>query len=195
MMTSRAEYRLILRQDNADMRLTEKSHAIGLASDERMARLERKRDQLSQALNALSRVRIRSNDIYNEETAELIAENTSYTGAELVARGFSYDKVREFAPELPKIDAPAREQTEISLRYEGYISRQQSQIAQFRRLESHPLPADFDYSKLEALRLEARQKLSAIRPLSIGQASRISGVSPADIQVLLVAMRHGQLDG
>ena len=130
-----------------------------------------------------------------EETAELIAENTSYTGAELVARGFSYDKVREFAPELPKIDAPAREQTEISLRYEGYISRQQSQIAQFRRLESHPLPADFDYSKLEALRLEARQELSAIRPLSIGQASRISGVSPADIQVLLVAMRHGQLDG
>ncbi len=195
MMTSRAEYRLILRQDNADMRLTEKSHAIGLASDERMARLEKKRDQLSQALSALSRVRIRSNDIYNEETAELIAENTSYTGAELVARGFSYDKVREFAPELPKIDAPAREQTEISLRYEGYISRQQSQIAQFRRLESHPLPADFDYSKLEALRLEARQKLSAIRPLSIGQASRISGVSPADIQVLLVAMRHGQLNG
>ena len=119
--------------------------------------------------------------------------NYSYTGTELITHGLSYHQVRTLLPDLPDIEAPAREQVEIHLRYAGYIARQQSQIDEFRRLEERPLPFDFDYQSIESLRLEARQKLSAIRPGSIGQASRISGVSPADIQVLIVAMKHGQI--
>jgi len=193
MMTSRAEYRLILRQDNADMRLTEKGYRIGLATQERYDLLQKKIAQFNAALEALHATRIRSNLIPEELMMADMLRNYSYTGAELITHGLTYEQVRLLLPDLPLIDAPAREQVEIHLRYAGYIARQQSQIDEFRRLEERPLPFDFDYQSVESLRLEARQKLSAIRPGSIGQASRISGVSPADIQVLIVAMKHGQI--
>ncbi len=193
MMTSRAEYRLILRQDNADMRLTEKGYRIGLATQERYDLLQKKIAQFHEALNALGASRIRSNLIPDELMTADMLRNYSYTGTELITHGLTYEQVRTLLPDLPRIDAPAREQVEIHLRYAGYIARQQSQIDEFRRLEERPLPFDFDYQSIESLRLEARQKLSAIRPGSIGQASRISGVSPADIQVLIVAMKHGQI--
>ncbi|MBP3371414.1 MAG: tRNA uridine-5-carboxymethylaminomethyl(34) synthesis enzyme MnmG [Clostridia bacterium] len=193
MMTSRAEYRLFLRQDNADMRLTRKGHAVGLASDERLARLEEKERQLAIALEALARHRLRSNELPQQMIDRGLNRDTSYLASERVTRGFSYEEVRAVCPELPEIIPSAREQAEIHLRYDGYISRQMSQIEQFRRLEEMALPADFDYNALDSLRLEARQKLSAIRPLSLGQASRISGVSPADIQVLMIALKQRRM--
>ncbi len=193
MMTSRAEYRLFLRQDNADMRLTRKGHAVGLASDERLARLEEKERQLAIALEALAKHRLRSNELPQQMIDRGLNRDTSYLASELVTRGFSYEEVCAVCPELPEIIPSAREQAEIHLRYDGYISRQMSQIEQFRRLEEMALPADFDYNALDSLRLEARQKLSAIRPLSLGQASRISGVSPADIQVLMIALKQRRM--
>ena len=194
MMTSRAEYRLILRQDNADLRLTEKAHAIGLADELRYARLQQKKQQFSEGIAALESVRIHARDIPQSLCAD-IAADCSYTGAQLISRGISYAQMRTLVPTLPVLNAAACEQIEIHLRYAGYISRQQSQIDQFRRMEQHVLPHNFDYNRLAALRLEARQKLNAIRPQSLGQASRISGVSPADIQVLMIALKHGQLKG
>ena len=168
MMTSRAEYRLLLRQDNADLRLTPIGHAVGLASDERLRKMEEKRRLTGEAIQALR-------DLHLIEKLRRTEE--------------SYDTLREKKPELPDFPREIKQQAEIEVKYEGYISRQQAEEKKFRRMEKLPLPADADYLNMSGLRIEARQKLDKQRPRSLGQASRIPGVSPGDITVLMIWLK------
>ena len=168
MMTSRAEYRLLLRQDNADLRLTPIGHAVGLASDERLHKMEEKRRLTDEAIQALR-------DLHLIEKLRRTEE--------------SYDTLREKKPELPDFPREIKQQAEIEVKYEGYISRQQAEEKKFRRMERLPLPADADYLNMSGLRIEARQKLDKQRPRSLGQASRIPGVSPGDITVLMIWLK------
>ena len=187
-MTSRAEFRLVLRQDNADLRLTQKGYDIGLASEERLKRcLEKKR------LAEEEIARLKGTKVSADEANLLLARlgGTPVSGsvalAELLLRPeVDYDALAEIDENRPDIGRAAREQAEIEIKYAGYIEKQQQQIAKFEKLEQKQLPADLDFAVLEGLRLEARQKLAMIRPLSLGQAARISGVSPADISVLMI---------
>ena len=189
MMTSRAEYRLLLRQDNADLRLTEIGHKIGLISEERYEHLIEKRKMIQKETDRLMNTTVGA----SEKVQSFLKKNDSTplqsgsTLAELLKRPeLSYDKLSDIDDDRPDLPADVMEQVNIELKYDGYIKRQMRQVEQFKKLENKRIPENIDYDSIQSLRLEAKQKLNQIRPASIGQASRISGVSPADISVLLV---------
>ena len=193
MMTSRAEYRLLLRQDNADQRLTEKGYEVGLISQERYDRLKEKERLIESEIERLKNVYVGTSEKVQEllESYESTPLNSGSSLAELIRRPeLSYEAVTDIdvtRPELPKdLAAEVIEQVDISLKYDGYIQRQKRQVEQFKKMENKKIPEDMDYDAVNSLRIEAVQKLKEYRPVSIGQASRISGVSPADISVLLV---------
>lgn len=193
MLTSRAEYRLLLRQDNADLRLTQKGHEAGLISDERFNRFLEKRKAIDTELERLKNTYVGT----SAQVQEIIAakESTPLRSGialcELLKRPeLSYDDFKEVDETRPELPREVVEQVMIELKYEGYISRQLKQVEQFKKLEKKRIPEDINYDDVYSLRLEAKQKLEAVRPISIGQASRISGVSPADISVLLVYLEQ-----
>ena len=191
-MTSRAEYRLLLRQDNADLRLTEKGRQVGLVSDERYARFLKRRDSIKNTIELLSEIRIHPNKetLAKMQEFELGSIHNTVTAADLLKRKeISYDDLKHIV-ELPEISEDVKKQVEITLVYEGYIKKQLEQVERMEKLEEKLLPEDINYDEVSSLRDEAREKLNAIRPISIGQASRISGVSPADISVLLVYLEQ-----
>lgn len=189
MMTSRSEYRLLLRQDNADLRLTDIGREIGLVGDEKYARFVKKREQIEAERR---RVQTTSVPLTDELQALLVSRETSPLKSgvkleDLLKRPqLDYACLAPFDPTRPDYPPEVFEQVEIELKYEGYIKRQQAQIREMRRLESKQIPEDICYNTIDGLRLEAREKLGKIRPQNVGQASRISGVSPADISVLLI---------
>ena len=193
MMTSRAEYRLVLRQDNADLRLTPIGRRIGLVSDARWARFTAKRGAIDAALRLLRERRLSP----SAETESVLADagisplRVPMSLFALLSREGDY-RVLAALFDLPALADDVREEVEITARYDGYIRKQEEQIARMERLESRRIPAAFDYAAVTSLRLEAAEKLSAVRPRSIGQASRISGVSPADISVLLVYLERAR---
>ena len=189
MMTSRSEYRLLLRQDNADIRLTKLGYDIGLISEERYQRLLEKEKQIEEEISRLKNIHVGA----NLKVQEFLVKNgstplqTSANLAEVIRRPeLNYDLTKEIDDNRKELRKEVRDQVNINIKYEGYIKRQESQVKQFKKLENKKIPADIDYSKVNSLRIEAVQKLSKVKPSSIGQASRISGVSPADITVLLV---------
>ena len=191
-MTSRAEYRLLLRQDNADLRLTEKGRQVGLVSDERYARFVKRHDSIKNTIELLSKIRIHPNKetLAKMQEFELGSIHNTVTAADLLKRKeISYDDLKHIV-ELPEISEDVKKQVEITLVYEGYIKKQLEQVERMEKLEEKLLPEDINYDEVSSLRDEAREKLNAIRPISIGQASRISGVSPADISVLLVYLEQ-----
>lgn len=189
MMTSRAEYRLLLRQDNADLRLREIGHKIGLVSDEEYEKLLSKRQAIEEEIRRLENTAIGGTPAVQavlEQYGSTPLKSGS-TLAELVRRPeLDYEKIREIDKKRPDLPFDVREQVNIEIKYEGYIKRQRQQVTQFKKLEGRHLPENFDYSQVKSLRREAVQKLNQIQPSTVGQASRISGVSPADISVLLV---------
>ena len=189
MMTSRSEYRLLLRQDNADARLCHIGHALGLVSDERLAAVEAKYRAVEKEIRRLERVGIPGSEALNALLAEkgTAAVDSGCRLLDLLRRPqLTYDDLTPFDKGRPDLPADVREQVEISVKYEGYIQRQQRQVAEFEKLERRKLPPDMDYAHIQGLRLEAREKLSALRPLNVGQAGRISGVSPADVAALMI---------
>ena len=193
MMTSRAEYRLLLRQDNADLRLTEIGHNVGLISEERYRKFIEKKENIREEIE-----RIRSTVIKpTEEVNEFLEKNNTsritngVKLADLLKRSeLTYKKLAEIDKNRPILPEEVQEEAEIQIKYEGYIKLQEEQVEKFKKLEEKILPTDIEYSKIKGLRLEARQKLDKIKPNSVGQASRISGVSPADISVLLIYLEQ-----
>ena len=193
MMTSRAEYRLLLRQDNADLRLTKKGYEVGLISKERYDRVVKKEQMIDAEIARISQITVGAGSRVQKvlEKYGSMPLSTGTTLAELIRRPeLNYDLLAELDPDRPKLPDEVTEQVNILLKYEGYIKRQIKQVENFKKLENKRLDADFDYDKVSGLRIEARQKLNQYRPVSIGQASRISGVSPADISVLLVYLEQ-----
>ena len=189
MMTSRSEYRLLHRQDNADQRLTPIGAKIGLVSQARLEQVEEKYRQVAREIRRLESSGVAESEVLNQmlTRADSAPVKGSARLADLLRRPqIHYDDLALFDPDRPELSAAVQEQVEIQVKYAGYLTRQQKQVEEFRKEESRLLPADIDYETIGGLRLEARQKLSRIRPASIGQASRISGVSPADIAVLLI---------
>ena len=189
MMTSRAEYRLLLRQDNADLRLTKKGYEVGLISEERYQALLRKEKEIEEEIKRVEHTNIGA----NEKVQAFLEKHGSTplksgtTQGELIRRPeLSYEELAEIDENRPELRADVQEQVNIEIKYEGYIQRQKRQVEQFKKLETKKIPKDIDYDDVYSLRLEAKQKLKEYEPTSIGQASRISGVSPADISVLLV---------
>ena len=189
MMTSRSEYRLLLRQDNADIRLSKIGYEVGLISEERYQRLLEKEKQIDEEIERLKNIHIGA----NSKVQEFLVRNgstplqTSANLAEIIRRPeLNYNLTKELDEDRKELRKEVRDQVNINIKYEGYIKRQESQVKQFKKLENKKIPVDIDYNNVNSLRIEAVQKLSKVRPSSIGQASRISGVSPADITVLLV---------
>lgn len=193
MMTSRAEYRLLLRQDNADIRLRKKGYKVGLIDEETYQKLLEKERLIAEEIERVEHANIGG----TKEVQELLEKygstplKSGSTIAELIRRPeLSYELVEPIDKERPELPWDVRQQVDINIKYDGYISRQMKQVEQFKKMEVKKIPEDIDYEKVGSLRIEARQKLEAYRPISIGQASRISGVSPADVSVLLVYLEQ-----
>ena len=193
MMTSRAEYRLLLRQDNADLRLTEIGHSVGLISDERYARFLDKKEKIEKEIERLKTTNIKPTEKVNEFLEKM--GTTPIAGgvklSELLKRTeLTYKTLKEIDENRPELDKQVQNEVEIMVKYEGYIEMQKKQVENFKKMEKKLLPEDINYEEIKGLRLEARQKLNKIKPYSVGQASRISGVSPADISVLLIFLEQ-----
>ena len=192
MMTSRAEYRLLLRQDNADLRLTEIGHEIGLISDERYNRFLIKKANIEKEIERLKNTVVKPTEKVNKFLEEHGTSplNTGSKMSELLKRTeITYKDLEEIDEDRPKLSIAEKEEVEIQIKYEGYIKMEEEQVEKFKKLENKKLSEDIDYSSIKGLRIEAMQKLNKIKPTSIGQASRISGVSPADINVLLIYLQ------
>lgn len=193
LLTSRAEYRLLLRHDNADLRLTDIGYEIGLISEERYARFQNKKEQIAQEIARLKEVRVRpeahvQDMLVQAGTAPL---QNSVDALTLLRRPeITYAMIEQLSPSPLKLSADVKEQVEIQVKYEGYIEKQLVQVERLKKMEKKRIPEDIDYDHVQGLATEAKQKLKQIRPLSLGQASRISGVSPADISILLVYLEH-----
>lgn len=198
MMTSRCEYRLTMRQDNADFRLTEKGHEIGLVSDKRYEKMVAKRENIEKEISRLKNVMISPNE-ENNEILEKIGSNpikTGYSLFDLIKRPeLTYKKLEVLDPDRPELPKFQQIQVQTEIKYQGYIKKQMADIGKFKKLENKKLDHDIDYSKINGLKKESAEKLNKIKPDSIGQASRISGVSPADINVLLIRLKSGDLNG
>ena len=193
MMTSRAEYRLLLRQDNADLRLRKYGYRVGLISEEQYAALKRKEQQIQEEIERVENTYVGTSSNVNELLAEygstLLSGGSSL--AELIRRPeLNYKMLAEVDPKRPKLPEDVQEQVNINIKYDGYIKRQMKQVEQFKKMEEKKIPENINYDEIQSLRIEAKQKLNLYRPINIGQASRISGVSPADISVLLVYLGH-----
>ena len=193
MMTSRAEYRLLLRQDNADLRLTKIGHNVGLISDERYEKFIKKYENIEKEIKRLKALTVRPEEKVNKllEKAGTSVLTTGTKMAELLKRTeLNYEMLKEIDPERPELSEQEKAEVEIQVKYEGYIKLQEAQVEKFKKLETKILPEDINYEDLKGISLEARQKLNKFKPRSIGQASRISGVSPADVSVLLVYLQQ-----
>ena len=193
MMTSRAEYRLLLRQDNADLRLTEIGYKAGLISEERYKSVVKKQESINREIERLKNTKVGASGNIQEflESKGSTGLKTAASLAELIRRPeLDYEMIAELDTEREPLPLDVINQVNIEIKYEGYIARQLSQVQQFKRLENKKLDSEFDYTVVPSLRKEAVQKLNLYKPLSIGQASRISGVSPADISVLLVFLEQ-----
>ena len=193
MMTSRAEYRLLLRQDNADLRLRKYGYRVGLISEEQYAALKRKEQQIQEEIERVENTYVGTSSNVNELLAEygstLLSGGSSL--AELIRRPeLNYKMLAEVDPKRPKLPEDVQEQVNINIKYDGYIKRQMKQVEQFKKMEEKKIPENINYDEIQSLRIEAKQKLNLYRPINIGQASRNSGVSPADISVLLVYLGH-----
>lgn len=189
MMTSRAEYRLLLRQDNADMRLTKIGYEVGLIDEERYQKLLKKEEMIEKEIERVEHTNVGTTEAVQAllESYESTPLTSGTTLAELIRRPeLSYEKIAPIDKHREELPYDVKEQVDINIKYDGYIKRQMRQVEQFKKLENKRIPENIDYDSIQSLRLEAKQKLNQIRPASIGQASRISGVSPADISVLLV---------
>ena len=193
MMTSRAEYRLLLRQDNADLRLTEIGHEIGLISDERYNKFLEKKKNIEEEINRLKSKSIKPTKEVNEflKSVGTTEINTGIKLSELLKRTeITYESLKVIDKDRPDLDKQVQDEVEIMVKYEGYINMQKKQVESFKKLEKELLPENLDYNNVKGIRLEARQKLNKYKPYSIGQASRISGISPADISVLLIYLEQ-----
>ncbi len=193
MMTSRAEYRLLLRQDNADLRLLKIGYENGLISEERYNRFLKKKENIFNEIERLKKTTVKPTEEVNNVLTKYNSSNikTGVKLADLLKRSeMKYDYLKEFDKNMPNLTKEEENEVEIQVKYEGYIRLEEEQVAKFKKLEEKKLPKDVDYSEIKGLRLEARQKLNKIKPESVGQASRISGVSPADISVLLIYLEQ-----
>ncbi|NJP38855.1 tRNA uridine-5-carboxymethylaminomethyl(34) synthesis enzyme MnmG [Alkalicoccus luteus] len=196
LLTSRAEYRLLLRHDNADLRLTEKGREVGMISDERYAAFEAKKAAISREIKRLEKTTVKATDetaAVMEKAGSSVFEEAMNAAVLLKRPEITYPVIEAMTPSSEELDADVKEQVEIQVKYQGYIAKQLEQVEKLQKMENKKLPEDLDYHAISGLALEAREKLSEVRPLSVAQASRVSGVNPADVSVLLVYLEQGRL--